>query len=357
VEADDDGYYVMKFRGAGQGLRALVAEVVAGELARSLGLLVPELVIAELDPELARAEPDIEIQELAEASVGDNLGVDFLPGALPFTPAAGRGLDPALAAGLVWFDALVMNVDRTPRNPNLLMWHDRTWLIDHGAAFYRQHAEAPLAASARAPFPPIRQHVALPLAAPIAAADERLAGAAERAIDEAVARVPDEWSASARQSAAPTSEPFCAPGWRRRGSLSRRLSVPERKAFQYTILRVVPRIERGECINVGVILFCPQRRFLGARIELDDARLRALDPDLDPASVQPHLDAIAAVVAGDRAAGTLAQLSLSERFGWVAAPSSTVIQPSDVHTGLSEDPAATLRHLFGSLVPVREGLA
>jgi hypothetical protein len=133
--------------------------------------------------------------------------------------------------------------------------------------------------------------------------------------------------------------------------------VPDRKAFQYTILRVVPRIERGERINVGVVLFCPQRRFLGARIELDEARLRALDPDLDPASVRPHLDAIAAVVAGDRAAGPLAELTPSERFGWVAANSSTVIQPSDVHTGLSDDPEATLQHLFGSLVPVRQGPA
>jgi hypothetical protein len=132
--------------------------------------------------------------------------------------------------------------------------------------------------------------------------------------------------------------------------------VPERKAFQYTILRVVPRIDRGECINVGVVLFCPQRRFLGARIELDEARLRALDPDLDPESVRPHLAAIGAVVAGDPAAGPLAELSPSERFGWVAARSSTMIQPSDVHTGLSEDPEATLEHLFGSLVRVAEPL-
>src|SRR6201996_5300643 len=126
VEADDDGLYVMKFRGAGQGPAALVAEVVAGELARSLDLLVPELVVAWLEPELARAEPDVEIQELAAASVGANLGVDFLPGALPFPPAAARALDPALAADVVWLDALVMNVDRTPRNPNLLVWHGRT---------------------------------------------------------------------------------------------------------------------------------------------------------------------------------------------------------------------------------------
>ncbi len=193
VEADDDGLYVMKFRGAGQGPAALVAEVAAGELARGVGLLVPELVIAELEPELARAEPDIEIQELADASVGDNLGVDFLPGALPFTPAAVISMDPALAADLVWFDALVMNVDRTPRNPNLLVWHGRTWLIDHGASFYRQHGPAPLAASARAQFPSIGEHVALGRAGPIAEADERLAGNAGRAAEAAIERVPAEW--------------------------------------------------------------------------------------------------------------------------------------------------------------------
>jgi len=128
--------------------------------------------------------------------------------------------------------------------------------------------------------------------------------------------------------------------------------VPDRCDFQYTILRVVPRIERGECMNVGVVLFCRQWPFLGARIELDAVRLTALAPGLDPATVRPALDAIAAVVAGDPAAGPLAGLSPSERFGWVAARSSTTIQPSEVHTGLTDDPEATLEHLFGSLVPV-----
>jgi hypothetical protein len=193
VEADDDGLYVMKFRGAGQGPAALVAEVVAGELARALGLLVPELVVADLDPELARAEPDVEIQELAEASQGANLGVDFLPGALPFTPAAARALDAEVAADIVWFDALVMNVDRTPRNPNLLVWHGRTWLIDHGASFYRQHGGAPLSASAHAAFPLVRDHVLLSRAGSIAEADARLAQTAAGAIAGAVAQVPDEW--------------------------------------------------------------------------------------------------------------------------------------------------------------------
>jgi hypothetical protein len=126
--------------------------------------------------------------------------------------------------------------------------------------------------------------------------------------------------------------------------------VPGRSAFQYTILRIVPSVERGECINVGVVLFCPERRFIGVRIELDRLRLQALAPGLDPESVRPHLAAIAAVLEGDGRAGRLAELTPSERFGWVAAHSSTVIQPSEVHTGLTEDPERTLGRLFGTLV-------
>ena len=140
VEASDDGLYVLKFRGAGQGPKALVAEVVAGELARALGLTVPELALVELDPAVARAEPDPEIQDLLAASAGLNLGVDFLPGALPFNPAAGFTPDPELCAAIVWFDALVTNVDRTASNTNMLLWHRRLWLIDHGAALYFHHA-------------------------------------------------------------------------------------------------------------------------------------------------------------------------------------------------------------------------
>lgn len=128
--------------------------------------------------------------------------------------------------------------------------------------------------------------------------------------------------------------------------------MPERRDFQYTILRIVPRIERGERINVGVVVYCPQRRFLGIRIGLDPGRLRALAPDLDPAAVEPHLEAIAAVVAGEPSAGPLAEMPPSDRFGWAAAKSSTVIQPSEVHTGMTGDPQATLEHLFTSLVRV-----
>jgi len=193
VEADDLGLYVAKFRGAGQGPAVLVAEVVAGELARAIGLPVPELVLLTVDAELARAEPDPEIQELIEASDGLNLGVDFLPGALPFTPEAASAEDPAFAADVVWLDALVTNVDRTPRNPNLLVWHGRTWLIDHGAAFFRQYGTRPLSETAELPFPMIVEHVLLERAGPLAEADARLAERAQAAVDPVVALVPDAW--------------------------------------------------------------------------------------------------------------------------------------------------------------------
>jgi len=193
VEADDDGLYVTKFRGAGQGEGALVAEVVAGELARALGLPVPELVLIDVDPGMAAAEPDPEIQELIAASVGTNLGMDFLPGALPFAWPADPPIDPERAAEVVWLDTLVTNVDRTPRNPNLVVWHGQTWLIDHGAAFFRQYRDGALADTADDPMPQVGQHVLLPAAGSIAAADARLAPRALAAVDDVVARVPDGW--------------------------------------------------------------------------------------------------------------------------------------------------------------------
>jgi hypothetical protein len=194
VEADDDGLYVLKFRGAGQGPWALVAEVAGGELARAVGLPVPEIVLVEVDTRLGHAEPDPEIQDLIAASPGTNAGVDFLPGALGFTPAPGA-MDPARAAEVVWLDALVMNVDRTPRNPNLLSWHGRTWLIDHGAAFYLQHDAAISARdAARRGFAHIAQHVLLPLASSVEEADARLAPRLDGPVLERVAgAVPEAW--------------------------------------------------------------------------------------------------------------------------------------------------------------------
>ena len=194
VEADDDGLYVLKFRGAGQGPKALVAEVVAGELARALGFPVPELTVIDLDPVIGRAEPDAEIQDLLLSSAGSNLGVDFLPGALPFRPPAGPEPVPEQAAEIVWLDALVTNVDRTARNTNLLHWHGRLWLIDHGAALYFHHGGGDLLEHARRPFDPIAEHVLLPYAGSIAEADERLAPAVTRELLEAIAAaVPEPW--------------------------------------------------------------------------------------------------------------------------------------------------------------------
>jgi hypothetical protein len=194
VEADDDGLYVLKFRGAGQGVKALVAEVIAGELARALGLTVPEIVTVEVDPQLGAAEPDPEIQELITGSEGTNVGLDFLPGALPFNPAAGPLPSPELAADIDWLDALVLNVDRTPRNPNLLCWHHRLWLIDHGAALFFHHRDWSPEADAASPFAQIADHVLLPHAGSIDEAHERLAPKVTLdVIQAAVDKVPAEW--------------------------------------------------------------------------------------------------------------------------------------------------------------------
>jgi hypothetical protein len=193
VEADDDGLYVVKFRGAGQGPGALVSEVIAGELGRAIGLNVPELVVVDIAPEIGHAEPDPEIKALIEASHGSNAGMDFLPGALPFDSAGGGGIDADEAADIVWFDWLTTNIDRTPRNPNLLTWHGRVWLIDHGAAFFRQHGPVPLSVTADRPTPMLREHVLLPQAGSLEAAAERLSGPAADAAGDAVGSVPSEW--------------------------------------------------------------------------------------------------------------------------------------------------------------------
>jgi hypothetical protein len=193
VEADDLGTYVLKFRGAGQGRKALVAEILAGEIARSLGLLVPEIVLVNLDPALARAEPDPEIQDLIRASAGLNLALDYLPGSLGFDPLADRP-DSDLASRILWFDALVTNVDRTPRNPNLLAWHGRLWLIDHGASLYFHHAWTGWQAASRRPFGAARDHVMLPLAAAIPEADAALAPRlTQEVLRGVVDLVPEEW--------------------------------------------------------------------------------------------------------------------------------------------------------------------
>ncbi|EYF04983.1 HipA family kinase [Chondromyces apiculatus] len=197
VEADDDGMYVLKFRGAGQGPKALIAELVAGELGRALGLPVPEIVFMELDARFGDAEPDPDIASLLAASTGLNLGLDFLPKALPYQALAGLTLDPALAAEIVWFDAFVSNVDRTAKNTNMLLWHKRLWLIDHGAALYVHHAwtdGVDPREDALDPAAFIKQHVLLPHAGDIAAADAKLsAQLTPERIAEIVGLIPEAW--------------------------------------------------------------------------------------------------------------------------------------------------------------------
>jgi hypothetical protein len=195
VEADDDGLYVLKFRGAGQGPKALIAELVSGEIARALGLSVPELVFAELDPDLARTEPDPEIFALIRDSAGLNLALDYLPGSVTYDPIV-QAPDADLASRIVWFDAFVTNVDRTARNTNLLMWHRRLWLIDHGATLYFHHAAGWESNEARPrdPFPMIQHHVLLRYASVLAAIDESMAGAlGPAAVAEIVSWIPGNW--------------------------------------------------------------------------------------------------------------------------------------------------------------------
>lgn len=193
VEGDDAGLYVLKFRGAGQGPKALIAEWVAGELARAAGLDVPEIVRLEVDADLARSEPDPEIQDLIRASAGLNLGLDYLPGAAAFDPVA-EAPAAALASRIVWFDAYVTNIDRSPRNTNLLVWHGRTWLIDHGAALYFHHGAGDWMERAADPFTQVKDHVLLPFAAALDEADQHMALAiTPEGIRRIVAAIPGEW--------------------------------------------------------------------------------------------------------------------------------------------------------------------
>jgi hypothetical protein len=193
IEADDDGMYVLKFRGAGQGPKALIAELVAGELARAARLPVPEIVLVELDPELARTEPDPEIQDLIRASAGLNLALDYLPGSVMFDPVAEQP-EAELASAVVWFDAYVTNVDRTPRNTNMLMWHRRLWLIDHGAALYFHHRWDNHLARSRDPFPLIKDHVLLSFANALAEANSQMTARLTPAIIASVVKlIPDAW--------------------------------------------------------------------------------------------------------------------------------------------------------------------
>ncbi|GAA4467829.1 hypothetical protein GCM10023189_52160 [Nibrella saemangeumensis] len=193
VEADDDFLYVLKFRGAGQGVKALIAELIGGEIARLLGLRVPEIVFSQVDPAFGRSEPDEEIQDLLKASAGLNLGLHYLSGAITFDPLV-TTVDARLASQIVWLDSLLMNVDRTPRNTNMLMWHKQLWLIDHGASLYFHHTWDNWEKQSRRPFRQIKDHVLLPQATELNAidAEARRILSPER-FQAVVSLLPDSW--------------------------------------------------------------------------------------------------------------------------------------------------------------------
>lgn len=193
AEADDEFLYVLKFRGAGQGVKALIAELIGGEIARACGLKIPELVFANLDVAFGRAEPDEEIQDLLKASVGLNLALHYLAGAITFDPTV-TVLEPKLASQIVWLDCLLTNVDRTPRNTNMLIWHKELWLIDHGAALYFHHSWQKWEEQAKRPFAQVKDHVLLPRASELETVDRQFkAILTPELIRAIVALVPDEW--------------------------------------------------------------------------------------------------------------------------------------------------------------------
>jgi hypothetical protein len=202
VEADDCGLYVLKFRGAGQGPLALVAELISGEIGRAIGISVPEIVLIEVDEALGRNEPDPEIRELILASAGVNLGLDFLPGSVMFDPAVKLlVVDADVASEGVWFDAFISNVDRTARNPNLLWWHRRLYFIDHGASLYFHHDWRDIENKASAPFPMIKEHVLWRHATRVGEAGERLRARLNRDVFERiVSLVPETWLAPEKRA-------------------------------------------------------------------------------------------------------------------------------------------------------------
>jgi hypothetical protein len=212
VEADDLGMYVVKFRGAGQGALALTAEIVAGEIGRTLGLSVPEIVFVEVDAALGRNDPDAEIRHLLKASVGMNVGLDYLPGSTDFNAAAGDPISAETASMAVWFDAFVQNVDRTPRNPNLLMWHRQVRFIDHGAAMFFHHNWETMPTKAQSPFTQIEHHVLLPFASDLGTASQRAhALLHEDVLRNILALVPDTFlstSEAASEEAATKREAY-----------------------------------------------------------------------------------------------------------------------------------------------------
>lgn len=386
--AGERALWVAKFHGAAQGRKALVAELVAGELARRLGFRVPELTVLQVDPRICASEPDQEVQDLVKASPGANLGMAFLSGALGYDPAA-FPVDPRTAGRVIWFDALVGNVDRSWRNPNLLVHGGELWLIDHGASLVFHHHWPTASDAARRRFS-ADDHVLARFRPDLAAADAELGPLVTgELLDEVLALVPDAWlppepgydtpdalraayrtqlltrAAAPRQDwlpvpPAPPEPEQLTPLQQRLAALRAEraaLAAPpepslteaqppsqEPQVYEYAAVRVVPRVERGDAINAGVLVYSRQAGALECAVELDEARLLALDPDADVPGIRAALAAVAVTCTRD-----VEEPEPGRRFRWLTAPRSTVVQPGPVHCGLSPHPATEARRLLAAL--------
>ena len=358
VEGDDLGTYVCKFRGAGQGVRVLVAEVVVGELARRIGLRTPQLVALDLDPDIARYEADEEVQDLLNASPGLNLGVDFLPSAFGFDgelPTGAAGAAQGAVAGR-------LHRKRRPllAQPQPALLARRSLGDRHGAALYFHHAWSggvtDPARFAAQPWSPA-DHVFGDRVAELPEVDAELAalldervltdisGRGARRVARSGARCGDARCRTRRLRVVPRGPPrptssVAASGGRDMSKL----------AYQYVVLRCVPRVDREEFVNVGVVLYCHATDFLDVSWRVDRDRLQAFDPGLDVDQVCDGLEFIDAVCRADPAAGSVATKDPGTRFGFLKAPRSTVVQPGPVHGGLADDPSAELDRLLGALV-------
>ncbi len=384
VEAADGELYVLKFSGAGQGRKTLVAETVCGLLAARLGLRVPALRALDLDPVVGLGEPDEQVQALLKGSGGLNLGMGYLAGALGFDPLAYE-VEPREAGRVLWFDALVGNVDRSWRNPNLLVHAGALWLIDHGATMIWQHNWPTAAASALRRYD-ARDHVLAPFASDLAAAEAELAPlVTEDLLTGVLAEVPDVWIEGEHgfASADEVRRAYVDALLRRADGLAARVDLPEEpspapqvaasgwrlpddgvpapappasgtatpQVFEYAALRLVPRVDRGEYVNAGVVVYQRATGFVAARTRLDVARLRALDPGADTEGAAALLRAVEAVCGGGSGAGAAAGDDAGRRFRWLVAPRSALLQPGPVHTGLTRAPGEELDRLLELLVP------
>ena len=379
VETASGDLFVVKFRGAGQGAKALVAEVLVAGLADVLGLPVPELALVELDAEFGRTEPDPEIQDILRGSLGANLGMRYLDGALNFDPvAAGDLVDETLASTVVWLDALVTNPDRSAKNPNMLVHEERLWLIDHGAALFAHHDWSRAdEARARTRFELISEHVLLDRASVVERIDreapERLSfGRSGRGAGPGSGRLPRgsdlRWRVRRRRGGAVSlsrlpddsaARPATLGRGGRRGpptttvsSTSTSLLAPMTDWIDYdfAVVRVVPHVHLYEASAVGVIVHARTVDFIDARVVSSPDELKRVAEPGREERLARYLRGYQATARGDEGAGPMALLPPSERFHWLTAPRSDLIQCSPVHSGRTKDPAATLAELFRQYV-------